>query len=1353
MAGSAEIRGGDWVYLGKEGQVIVFLQEKRSNWELVSLDELRDVDFALFKVICAESPEPGKLLGKESNVSLQHSVSQHWLTLSDNEMKLQPQRCSLAVQLEGDEERDIRDKDCVRLRVEEQTVSGLQLYSYAGFDSSEGLHYGQPFRLHTGALYLSVQPLYSHSNRIAIREEDQRTDFLSPPDALRYPEYFGDLEADMTNNADDWNNWWSAERGERLKGGLVQSGEEVKLRHIGSGGYLGQDGKIETRAKAAEWVFTTEAGTEVPFHSGLVLAGKDFPGLGLDKSPSLSTFQSLLFLPHTTKQHFRLPLSPACPPLSTVSLRPLPPSYHSTFLHLAALQPILARLRSLLQNVMKLQEAGTVLQAFEAEISLLPLLRTVRDKEISAAISADLQIVSELLRLWGLMKITKGLFTFPVKELECYKTIIDLISSVEVSPYVSAAMFARKSLLSPLISVAPFSAAKLLLSSMTFPLPLIADHLHWVQVFSSLSQELQSYSQYIHISAFLYRLLTTLPMTVQLPTLPVLKLGDEYVLKIQKIEASCAIWSFGVLRPMTEVGEKLSLFICSMLQLAAVLSLHTPHKELIVAEMGLEPDRLVDAFADAHEKPLVQVGILSYLTIVHVPALAGHDFPLSRLLDGVLINETVFLEAALALEQIRQIDSFTACESPLQHLVRFEANFWLCELLSQEKGQSGSWYSLLTAHLSFLTQVVNYRCVSDIFTVLTFECVQAVLRDLIIAADASPAEMKENAGERTAFLLQMLDYIETVQLWKLFRVAQELIVASEFGLCEGVVEKVLMSLAGVPVMRRYMGGVESRKDPDSPLLQAMSILVSSPDKDTEGLLVCLAQTFPALGQVRAAQLQRLIYREEKEVEWIEGFLKTASDESLSLPFLLMVRPLMTYKDYFGSTDSQETGELIAAMESLYDIMDALTAANLHNLQELLRQANFLHHLDKLWIRADGLKDTEAVEGVDVVSLVLDVTRIYCKGSEQGKEEVKEMIGDHCCFLAYPQYLSLLSEIGLLREDLVPGLSEILVDMALSTGLKRPILALEVLLGVKDCLPACLVAVSKRLLGTLEPTAAHWEVLIAVARATPPSFRMRLFGPLLSLWYELDPDQIRREGAAVLIFAADTRAPLFHNGLSETISHLEQVLTAQHLSEAHLKICGHVRLQRGRNNEHCGSDLLYVLELLWHQSAGLIGQVPGWMPKISLQDLMIGLARLYMSLPVVDALREQLNLLVNVLRLYTLKTDDKLQDEDRDLLLTACLKEVELEAEEPSTLLVRPLVPLFSTQSEVPQASEDTHSSTVAETDLKASEAPEPVLSVSEHSEAAPQASEEAPSPALPETALKASENPESVLKDSGPCLL
>lgn len=1282
MAGSEEVGVGDWVYLCKEGQVMVFQAEKRSPWELVSPETLRDLDLALFRVTSEDSSELGKPLGRESKISLQHSVSQHWLCLANSQIQLQPQCCSLL--LEAHEEWAIRDKDCVSLVVEDCRVSDLQLGRYAAFDASEALHYGQPFRLHAGALYLSVQPLFSHSNRIAIREEDQREDFTSPPDALVYPEYYGDLQADMTNNAEDWNNWWAAERPERLKGGLVSAGEGVLLRHIGSGGYLERDGGIERREKAAEWVFASESGSEVPFHAAITLSGKDFPGLGLDKAPTPATFQALLFLPHcvSTKQHFRLPLSPTCQPLSTVSLRPLPPSNQSSLLHLAALQPIFARLRSLLQNVIRIPEASAVLQAYEAEISLLQAVKAVQRQESCAVIAADLQIINELLRLWGLMKITAGLFPFPVKKMECCQALLALIGSLAGSPYVAAAVFARRALLNPLISVAPFSVAKLLRCSLAFPLPLICDHLHWVQVFTSLSQELNSYGRYIHLSAFVYRLLATLPLTVQLQTLPVLKLGEEFVLRIQKVEAGCAVWSFGVLRPMEEVGEKLSLFVCSMLQLAAVLSLHSPHKEQIEAGMGLQPDRLVDAFADAHEKPLVQVGILSYLTIVHVPALAGHEFPLARLLDGVLVNETVFLEAALALEQIRSIDSFTQKESQLQHLVRFEANFWLCELLSQEKGQSRSWYLLLTAHLSFLAQLVNYRCVSDVFTVLTFECVQAVLRDLIIAADANPAKAAENASEKTEFLVQILDYIETVQLWRLFRVTQELIVASEFTLSEGLVGSLLSTLTGVSVMRRYMEGVEGRKDPDSPLLQAMSILVSSPDKDTVGLLVCLAQTFPVLGQARAAKLQRLIYREEKETEWVEGFLKTASDESLSLPFLLMVKPLMTYQDYLGSADSKETGELIASMESLYDIMDTLTEANLRNFQELLHQANFLHHLDKLWIRADGLKDTEAVEGVDLISLVLDVTKIYCKGSEEGKEEARDMMADHCCFLDYPQYLSLLNEIGVLREDLVPGLAEMLVDQSLATGLKRPILALEVLLGVKECLPACLIAVSKRLLGSLEPTAAHWEILITVARATPPSFRLRLFGPLLSLWYDLDPSQIRREGAAVLIYASDTRSPFFHNGLSETISHLEQVLTAQHLSEAHLKICGNVRLQRGRNNEHCGSDLLYVLELLWHSTAGLIVQIPGWMTKISLQDLMVGLARLYMSLPVVDVLNEQLNLLVNVLRLYTLKTDDKLQDEDRDLLLTACLKEVELEPEEPSTLLVRPLTTLFS--PEVPQ---------------------------------------------------------------------
>jgi len=1285
MAGSAEVGTGDWVYLCKEGQVMVFQAEQRSPWELVSPEALRDLDFAFFRVSSEDSPEPGKPLGRAGKITLQHSISQHWLSLSDSRIQLQPQRSALLIQLAGDQERSIQDKDYVSLAVEDSRVSDIQLCRYAAYDTSEALHYGQPFRLHTGALYLSVQPLYSHSNRIAIREEDQRADFTGPADALVYPEYYGELQADMTNNAEDWNNWWAAERADRLLGGLVSAGEGVFLRHVGSGGYLGRDGGIEVREKAAEWVFAADSDLEVPFHAAVVMAGRDFPGLGLDKAPTEANFQALLFLPNcvSAKQHFRLPLSSACPPLSTVSLRPIPASTRSSLLHLAALQPIFARLRSLLQNVIRIPEAGAALQAYEAEISLSQAAKAIQSQDSCTMMAADLQIINELLRLWGLMKITAGLFPFSVKELECHRAVLGLIGSLVGSPYVSAAVFARRALLNPLISVAPFSIAKLLRSSLTFPLPLISDHLHWVHTFTSLSQELKSYGQYIHLSAFVYRLLATLPLTVQLNDLPVLKLGEEFVLKIQKTEASCAVWSFGVMRPMAEVGEKLSLFVCSMLQLAAVLSIHSPHKAQIEAEMGLQPDRLVDAFADAHEKPLVQVGILTYLTIVHLPALAGHDFPLARLLDGVLVNETVFLEAALALEQIRSIDSFIQRESQLQHLVRFEANFWLCELLSQEKGQSSSWYLLLTAHLAFLTQLVNYRCVSDVFTVLTFECVQAVLRDLIIAADGNPAEIDGNGRERTEFLVQLLDYIETIQLWRLFRVTQELIVSSEFTLSEGLVGSLLSSLAGVSVMRRYMEGLEGRKDPESPLLQAMSILVSSPDKDTEGLLVCLAQTFPVLGQARAAQLQRLIYREEREIEWIEGFLKTASDESRSLPFLMMVRPLVAYQDYLGSADSKETGELIASMESLYDIMDTLTEANLRNFQELLHQANFLHHLDRLWIRADSLKDTEAAEGVDLVSLVLDVTRIYCRDSEEGKEEVRDMMGDHCCFLDYPQYLSLLNEIGVLREDQVPGLAEILVDQAVATGLKRPILALEVLLGVKECLPACLIAVSKRLLGSLEPTAAHWEILIAVARATPPSFRMRLFGPLLSLWYEIDPSQIRREGAAVLIYASDTRSPLFHNGLSETISHLEQVLTAQHLSEAHLKICGHVRLQRGRNNEHCGSDLLYVLELLWHSTAGVVVQIPGWMPKISLQDLMVGLARLYISLPGVDALKEQLNLLVNVLRLYTLKTDDTLQDEDRDLLLTACLKEVELEPEEPSTLLVRPLTTLFS--SEAPQA--------------------------------------------------------------------
>ena len=1274
-----EIEAGDTVYFEETGKILVFSMEKRGNWELVERDDIKNIDFALFRI---ESEEKGKPLGKQTHIQLQHSGTEKWLQLTDSSMLLQIDSTPVTLTLDCAEDRSIRHQDAITLCTPASSPRPLTIHLYSKSESPDCLHYNQPFRIHISALYLTIQPLFSHSNRIAIREEDQKSDYLSSPDALKYPEYFGNLTIDMTNNAEDWNNWWLAERNDRFVGGVVQSGDRIHLKHIGSDGYLRENGGIGEKSEAAEWNFSCEGEGSVGFHTAVSFTGHSCPSFGIDKSSKESIFQSLLFLPHanSNKQHFRLPLSTSVSPLSTVILRPIPPSSHCLLTQFSSMQRTLSRLRSLLQNIMKIGDVGSEVRRYEEEVSLWGYWEVVvRGKEGVGGMAGDLQVICELMRIWGLMKITKGIMPLAIKETDCFKAVTGMIRILLGHPYVAMTVFGRKSLLTPLISVVPFSTAKLLRPGLSYQLPLVTDHLEWVRTFTSLPDEMEEYGHYINITSLLYRLLVTLPLSVQFDHIPVLSLGGEFVLRLEKNDSQCAIWSFGVSRNMSEVGEKLSTFVCSMLQFAAIYCKHSSQKDLIIDKMGLSPDRLVDAFADAHQKPLVQIGLLTFLATVHVPELAGHSFPLSRLRDGYLINETVFLEAALSAEQTRKIDSFTGSESQISHLVRFEANFWLCELLSPEKGQNPLWYRLLTAHLSFLTEAVNYRCVSDVFTVLTYECVLAVLRDLIIAADADPRVKLENGMEKMEFLGQIVDYIEVMQMWRLFRVVQELIVANAFRVQEGVVEMTLQELSGVNVMRRYVDSAESQSETESPILQAMHILMASTGKDTEGLLVCLAQTFTVFGQARAPQLQRMIYREQREVEWVEGFIRTAVDESLSLPFLLMVQPLMTYSDYLGPADSKPSSELVSAMESLYDIMESLTPSNLSGFQDLLRQANFLHHLDKLWIKADMLHSTDLTAGIEFVSLVLDITKIFVKSAEENKEDIRDMLADHSAFLNYPQYVLLLSEVGLLRDDLVPLLAEILVNEAVATGLKRPILALEVLLGLRDSLPTTLIAVSKRLVESLEPTVVHWEVLLAAARATPPTFRNRLFGPLLSLWYAIDPTQIRREGAAVLVFSNDTQNPMFHSGLLETISHIEQVLTAHHLAEAHLKICSNVRLQRGRNSEHCGSDLLYILEMLWHPTAGVIVQVPGWMPRISLQDLMTTLAKLYLSLPVVEALREQLETLVNILRLYTLKSDDKISDEDRDVLLTASLREVDIEVEEPPTLVVRSLVPLFSFQ--------------------------------------------------------------------------
>lgn len=1303
MAGERTLRIGDVVYfsLHTEGQgrrIWTSSVEQVPNFQLVEESQVLEPVLALFRL---DSDLPaGTDLKPGSVVKLFHLLTSMYVYGEGGPAVIEAKFVeSQATELtfyvatpRGDLGDMVLDGDLVSISTTATPVYSLEkdLWFTVGRSAVFNMHrylpsgvpdsaikHGFPFKLHNDGFYLSVEPNFSRSDEFKLIKAKRKAEYLANEE-ITYPEYQGKLKADLTTDAANGNNYWVAEKENRLEGGRVEPGQGVFIRHVASGKYLQADLTLAGRESAVLWgLGTSEEGKHGFLAGETAWVALQNRLISLRPSSALKSIRSQLFRTSCRSPFLRECLSPQpCSGLQTpltFTLELPSPQLQMTVLAYSQYRFILPKLRLALQHFTELPDASSILKSMIPSLAMRSLNLSTIEMDFAAGIAADLQIVTELLRCWVLAKIIKKKKQYSklIKELEVMETLHGRLQNLFYFERVVQCIFSRQDLLIKMANSALVPFCDVFQWAVKSHPPKDSTRIFWCEVFLSSPLPMNTYPEFITLNFLCHHLLDNLQTPILFKNLHGLKRDDHFIIRFEKEGNNFVANSFGNVHKMEDLIENLSGFVATTVELAAELCVMSKMKQEIVVGMGLDVQSAVELFEVFAPSIRVQQSVLYFIAKVHVPTCSPYS-PVSKLASSSLLLSSAFLTSE-DQRRAQDITYFIAPKSPISPLIPQVLAFWL-RTKHETTEDPTTWYYNSSVYIRMAAKLIDYRAVSDMFTGAALLGAIAMAR-LVLGEEVpalgerfpSMATSKfRTETEKQRVIDFTLELVQVYQSWKLVRVVGMLQPELFPPVKKAKIEEVVRYFGNESIWQRHYDGnrgdIEGLFSEKGLLSRAFQALIESPNINIVSFIDLLEKR-GFRGHLSPAEMAAIKCKEQDFPSYVASYLSSLYNEAPFQPYRFYLNSiqdsLLSTIELSREQNDQVTGlrAYTQALETLADFMVFLKGKNLTSFQLFLQKAGFIRTLERMWVYCDTVNEDEEQGSVQLKTLTMELTYGYCNENAVNREEVKLLLAKHDLFPEYPQYISLLRQLKLLEPEIACHIARKLV--ARVKPMKHYILALQRLLEDPYCLSACLSGVIDCFLHIEGPklSGPQWEVLIIFIQAVSPTHRMRLFAPVLAKWYEADQPQIRREGAALLTYTNETVLDIFHQGLQATVSHVSQLnqRPAEVLATRLKSFSLDEKAVRDRNFDGLENDLNYVMELLWQRDGGVLELVESWMPRITLQNLLSQFAQLYLLLDPETTPHSDLERLYKVINKYVWSTDDPQTEENQALFKSVMAK--------------------------------------------------------------------------------------------------
>lgn len=1115
------------------------------------------------------------------------------------------------------------DKDLVTVRVNGRTVGhDLKvrqdeggkwiIHRFEAYSTEESeLRFGRPYKIKaSNGFFLSLLPNFKNSKALFIPEDQQSKDALEKAD--NFPEYCEELRADLSSDKNDVNSVWIIENNDCFIGGVIHSGEQFFLKHLGSNKYLCGDMTLAAKdqAKPLKFLSTVDEGSLVYSEPAEMITSEETI-VSLDVTPTYQLCKAQLFkefltsLPRTTV--LRHGLQGALTESATETLK-FEVNYMSSkecydLIYLVMQISPIVKLRIALQHASVFREQ---LESLLEKIDLDSLtLEGDSNLNLGNALG-DFQFPYELLRIHCLIlkynEDTSSTLSFT-------EDIYALLSYWQYFEGVKRSLLHNKETFLTFLSARPCDFAEVLQwGFQTYPLD-DDSRRYWLEVIARPDFTHLSLFDLTHQGiAFLFsEIIERLPPRVRFDWL----IGDE---KLETCLDGETLEGFPTMETVTR--DKAIAFVYAF---ASHLAHNQALKQVMADKLCLTTATVLANYRSA-SNALEQFSFLNYIANVATVEECG-PMTISDFTEKVFVSRV----------QLSQIPSrpadwffFPSPDSPLRELVKDELYFWL--LNSHASNPDIDYFLKLSRiHLNFAEQLIEHYAVSDIFVASILLSAAALARTVFRQPIEGFTNRFPNLDDaidslvyyEKNYIQNFLELVDTYQRWKKLKIMQLLATKGSTIVTQTEVKAYLSEFTLSAIVAKYAKGADLETDshsPDlsgermSPLLKALNTLVDHPLCQLEGLLIYIFKETHYHCKRQPQYILELIDREADMSRYLCQHLQSlveitpysdllAAVENLSVlhisSFELERNPASDVKGFEPFMIRLRVFvKIVHSFANIQEANDSLRTL-------LLQKLNFERILENMWFlcTAIGPAFSEDRLYIEFRKLIFSLTRFFMTKNQLNRKKVLSIFPVSAFFPDYPEYILLLRELGILESSQnCSRLAQAILSFAGTSEARRSVLALkEMLRDSKICSEVVLTLISSFRMSTKETlTGAEWEILALICTYIPRNERSDLLKNTVEKLV-VNPEFVIKKEIVILLIASeeeledcaaealDVLEPFFNTLLEKSAEQICQVFSA--LSDV-----------SERNAESTSDDTAFILETIWSPDMiCFLGKTPDFCP--------------------------------------------------------------------------------------------------------------------------------------------------------------
>lgn len=1132
-------------------------------------------------------------------------------------------------------------------------------------------------------MYLSVKPNTDVDFDLKLNEDQMKENYAEGQEFC-FPEYMGELRADLSTNGEDGNSYWVLEGEDRFLGGELKVGTAFYLRHIASQRYLSADLSLTNKLNAKTFSLFSPQDSQIELGQFASLMTGDNDIVLLELTPSLSSIKTQVFGsvlsdldPGTV---LRLSLTTSTVNAKNESLKfsvlSVDQSQANDVLELGMYLTRLSEMRLALQHLMKQQDKESVINNICNRFSLSTLSVSTIEHTFKAQIASDFQIVNEMLRIWVLKTILEGQCKF-LNEQDFFTKLGNYLQNIQFYERVSKNLFTNRQFMLSIAAASSSTLADILEWTVKAHLPKENERLYWVHAYFSIFNGQSTHNAILNITYFLHYLLDRLPVKIHLRNIDFMKIKGEHFFHVT--DAGQIIYHCGLRVMLDEaITTRRGFTVASMLFLADFCAL-SDLKDEVITVTGLDVNTCASLCKNTSKDVVMQMAVVYFISKVHIPGCC--NLPALTDLTDTRVLDKFSLQNGLRDNE----DWFHIPNLPFlfDFLVEYVITFWLSLSHDIDEENANIWFFNAVVTFRLVAKLIENCAVSDIFVASMVNAAVAItwMAFGVKISGFSHRFPFLNANyrietEKQRVVDELLELLLMYRRWKLVKIMR-CCVGSEAAVTKRDVQIYVINFDFKTIVESYqrqLGANESTMADikescgSSEYLTNLTTLLDNDTVTVSAILKHIAYN-TSFGYFSSHQVVFSLLESELD------FAEYAMDHMRKIQVLdphefynnaLQIRDLVLSpfelskcegKDVFNLT------EFIAAMEKLVDALENWKERlpNLTLIQDFFEQMDFITDLRRAWnycaeIPANRSEDEKFVT---LRTLTIEASRLYVLDSEPRKKQLLHIFPMQAFYPDYPQFIKLLTETRLLDtgSDVASNIIQVIFKTALEGSQKRFLLAIKALLGDEKLLSMTIFTMIQHY-NTVEKdklSKCEWEIMILASQSINPEARIKWLAPLIRKWYNTDPSAFRREEAAMFIFSQNVDNNFFKAGFAKAINHLTGVVNQPpNELESDLKpLLDLPKAQRDRNFLKMGNEFRYVLELSFEKDAGLISSLCSWKSAENISSLVKIFATLYRNISDIAILHQFSSFLYEHLNKYLNEAEDSLPEDVKDLLSTIC----------------------------------------------------------------------------------------------------